>query len=256
MLLRRITQHVKDQNWFAVALDFVIVVAGILIAFQITEWNEARIEAKLETEVLTAILDDINNDKGSLNTGLAFAQSNIDASNSIFQKAGLPVADILEMPFYDVPALGGYKYEVSSGPAEAISNTSQLWKNASVRYHPNQSDSAFSSLIAAGDLSVIKDDKLVRDLQKYSQLWEGLENAHLSTYRPFRNQLVFVGQKYGLSPFTEIDEAELITRFQENPELASALRTMLEYGVLHREQTEQVKRLAEDLAERLEGKIQ
>ena len=40
MLLRSITQHVKDQNWFAVALDFFIVVAGILIAFQITHWNE------------------------------------------------------------------------------------------------------------------------------------------------------------------------------------------------------------------------
>jgi hypothetical protein len=42
MILRRITKHVKDQNWFAVALDFFIVVAGILIAFQITNWNEGR----------------------------------------------------------------------------------------------------------------------------------------------------------------------------------------------------------------------
>ena len=42
MLFRRISKHVKDQNWFAVALDFFIVVAGILIAFQITNWNEAK----------------------------------------------------------------------------------------------------------------------------------------------------------------------------------------------------------------------
>ena len=42
MILRRLTKHVKDQNWFAVALDFFIVVVGILIAFQITNWNEAR----------------------------------------------------------------------------------------------------------------------------------------------------------------------------------------------------------------------
>ena len=26
MILRRITEHVRDQNWFAVALDFVMVV--------------------------------------------------------------------------------------------------------------------------------------------------------------------------------------------------------------------------------------
>ena len=44
MILRRITKHVKDQNWFAVCLDFFIVLAGILIAFQITNWNEAKSE--------------------------------------------------------------------------------------------------------------------------------------------------------------------------------------------------------------------
>jgi len=42
MLLRSLTKHVREQNWFAVALDFFIVVAGILIAFQITNWNEAK----------------------------------------------------------------------------------------------------------------------------------------------------------------------------------------------------------------------
>jgi hypothetical protein len=35
-------EHVKTQNWFAVVLDFLIVVAGILIAFQITNWSESR----------------------------------------------------------------------------------------------------------------------------------------------------------------------------------------------------------------------
>ena len=47
MLLRRITQHVQDQNWFAVFIDFLIVVVGILIAFQITNWSESR--QQLET---------------------------------------------------------------------------------------------------------------------------------------------------------------------------------------------------------------
>ena len=42
MLLRSMTQHVKDQNWFAVGLDFLIVIVGILIAFQITDWHEER----------------------------------------------------------------------------------------------------------------------------------------------------------------------------------------------------------------------
>ena len=52
MLLRRITEHVRDQNWFAVFLDFFIVVAGILIAFQITEWNERSKSSAREAVIL------------------------------------------------------------------------------------------------------------------------------------------------------------------------------------------------------------
>ncbi|WP_412061316.1 hypothetical protein [Rubrivirga sp. IMCC45206] len=42
MILRRITQHVKDQNWTAVAIDFVIVVVGVFIGTQVSNLNEAR----------------------------------------------------------------------------------------------------------------------------------------------------------------------------------------------------------------------
>ena len=42
MLLHRITEHVKDQNWFAVGLDFLIVVVGVFIGIQVNNWNVAR----------------------------------------------------------------------------------------------------------------------------------------------------------------------------------------------------------------------
>ena len=42
MILRRITEHVKAQNWFAVGLDFLIVVVGVFIGIQVSNWNAAR----------------------------------------------------------------------------------------------------------------------------------------------------------------------------------------------------------------------
>ena len=66
MLLRSITKHVREQNWFAVALDFFLVVAGTLIAFQITNWNEARTDAILEREILANLLDDLRADQAVL----------------------------------------------------------------------------------------------------------------------------------------------------------------------------------------------
>lgn len=42
MLLRRITQNVKDQNWTAIAIDFVIVVTGVFLGLQVQEWSSER----------------------------------------------------------------------------------------------------------------------------------------------------------------------------------------------------------------------
>ncbi len=42
MILRRITEHVKTQNWFAVGIDFLIVVIGVFIGIQVSNWNENR----------------------------------------------------------------------------------------------------------------------------------------------------------------------------------------------------------------------
>ncbi|MGI9264274.1 MAG: hypothetical protein ACR2QU_05060 [Gammaproteobacteria bacterium] len=67
MLLRRLTQHINDQNWFAVGLDFAIVVVGVFIGIQVANWNDARafdgkekqllIELKREIEAASRITD-------------------------------------------------------------------------------------------------------------------------------------------------------------------------------------------------------
>ena len=58
MIFRRIKTHIEKENWFAVALDFVIVVTGILIAFQITNWSEARADRAQEQILLTRFKSD------------------------------------------------------------------------------------------------------------------------------------------------------------------------------------------------------
>lgn len=42
MILRRVIEHVKAQNWTAVGLDFVIVVVGVFIGIQVANWNASR----------------------------------------------------------------------------------------------------------------------------------------------------------------------------------------------------------------------
>lgn len=42
MILRSVMKHVRDQNWFAVGLDFLIVIVGVFIGIQVSNWNEVR----------------------------------------------------------------------------------------------------------------------------------------------------------------------------------------------------------------------
>lgn len=44
MILRRITEHVREQNRFAVGIDCPIVVAGVSIGIQVTNWHGVRID--------------------------------------------------------------------------------------------------------------------------------------------------------------------------------------------------------------------
>lgn len=59
MILRRLTEHVKAQNWFAVALDFAIVVLGVFVATQVSNWNSTRIERTQEKQYLQRLLAEV-----------------------------------------------------------------------------------------------------------------------------------------------------------------------------------------------------
>lgn len=62
MLLRKIIQHVREQNWTAVAIDFFIVVLGVFVGMQVTNWNESRLEAQRAHGYLARIRADLGSD--------------------------------------------------------------------------------------------------------------------------------------------------------------------------------------------------
>ena len=59
MLLRRIAEHLRSQNWFAVMLDLVVVIAGIYIGLQADAWMTSRQEHALEREYVERLLADM-----------------------------------------------------------------------------------------------------------------------------------------------------------------------------------------------------
>lgn len=59
MLLRRVAQHVQEQNWTAIWIDFLIVVAGVFIGIQVANWNDARSAKERERRLLVELSSEI-----------------------------------------------------------------------------------------------------------------------------------------------------------------------------------------------------
>lgn len=88
MLLRRITKHVKEQNWFAVGIDFAIVVVGVFMGIQLGNWNEQRINEGLEEYYLERLRDDLQQSMDLSTENLNFAQQVPDSATLVLQTLG------------------------------------------------------------------------------------------------------------------------------------------------------------------------
>jgi hypothetical protein len=83
MLQRRFYEHVKAHNWFAVASDFVIVVIGVFLGIQVSNWNDSRVAYGRETDYLRELRDEIVENNAALDARIVYTRLVIDAGGRI-----------------------------------------------------------------------------------------------------------------------------------------------------------------------------
>ncbi|GJL92751.1 hypothetical protein [Hyphococcus sp.] len=59
MILRRVIAHFRKQEWTAIALDFLIVVIGVFVGLQVSNWNAANAERATERQLLSQVQSDV-----------------------------------------------------------------------------------------------------------------------------------------------------------------------------------------------------
>ncbi|MGB3543556.1 hypothetical protein [Rubrivirga sp.] len=141
-ILARLSQALREQNWFAVALEVVIVIVGVVIGFQVTALGQARSDAAKEQTYLRQLHADLHetlrlaDEADSLN-----ARGDRASSNSIrmFYLPETPPAD--SVIDWHVRSVGMEIVTPLLGTAEA--------------------------LISSGDLSLIRDDSLRAAITAY-----------------------------------------------------------------------------------------
>jgi len=82
MLLRRVTNHVQNQNWFAVFIDFIIVVIGVFIGIQVANWSAIQNDKKDFAQAIVRLNQEIADNLRTINTVEPKSKSRNDDVNT------------------------------------------------------------------------------------------------------------------------------------------------------------------------------
>ena len=251
MLLRRVIEHVKAQNWTAVALDFGIVVVGVFIGIQVSNWNDARSLQEREKVYLEQLLIDLESDRATGARGVAAAAS-VDAA-----------ADIV------LAVLEG-----DAGAAE-ISNADLIKAipYAGYAYLPHGNPTTYNEMISTGALGLMESVELKRSFGEYyarlsaGRQWDDLLRDEQFAYRAAirglltREQFAWARAHAALAPEDlppppTFDRAEFLEKARGRPEIIDSLRSMGAVQQRLRDDSRGMMLQADALAERIKKELE
>jgi len=205
MILRRVTKHVREQNWLAVALDFLIVVSGILIAFQITSWAEAGQDRRDERRYLAELFRD-----AGVNVTRAQEHQLSTLQRLAFAELILNEVD----PDYARPAF----WPVISGPTSPNPDFADYpYAALTTSVYLVGADSTFEELIQTGRIGVISNRQLVSDLTEFYNQLEQYSNEDDIVFAQVQPMLGYL-RANGLGLGDQPDIADVIERARTDPE--------------------------------------
>jgi hypothetical protein len=189
LILRRVIAHFRKQEWTAIAIDFLIVVVGVFIGIQVSNWNAARVERSAEAQYLARLSGDLRLISESAETHLQFEQNKSKEIATALAMTREPLSDAKRLRLGHV--------------LTAIS----------IRISPAYESPTFNDLQGSGRLGLITDDALRARLAAYmvrlQYLGRGLGKNNDFYTEPFVAYLRSEGIGSGWAEPGEADDVEL-----------------------------------------------
>jgi len=176
MILRRVIAHVRNQEWTAIGIDFVIVVVGVFVGIQVSNWNGQRAEDVKARAYLARVDGNLQTDLQSIERRVVFWSEVID-----YGKQAIHYAETGEL-------VDGSAWKT----VLAFYQASQLWQ-----WVPT--DATYQEMRSGGELGLIRDETLREALSQY-YLESGSGVAYLFYLQPEYRKIV-----RGLTPSVVAD---------------------------------------------------
>ena len=150
------------SGWLRYLLDLLVVVVGIVIAFQLDSRHQAHTDAALLASHYEGLADEISYNRGALQQAEAMASRNRDLADTIMY--------LVRSGSTDVDAFNRFTY--------------QLLNLGGVYIKRN----AYQTLVTSGDIRLIKDferkDHIIR-LYEYYEWVKSMDNINLDSYQRY-----------------------------------------------------------------------
>jgi hypothetical protein len=134
MIFSRVIKQAQEQNWMAVFIELVIVILGVFIGIQVSNWNQARVDVQLGQGYAKRLAHDLNTDLAGVRAESAYYSAILQSVRKTDEFLREPDSDPRELVvnayrateiLYNAPVRATWDQIVSSGhlgllPAEAV----------------------------------------------------------------------------------------------------------------------------------------
>ncbi len=165
MILRRVIQHVKKQEWTAIGIDFLIVVLGVFVGIQVSNWNAEREISKKSAVFTERLRADLRGEDWTYQFLISYNREVLANANRA------------------VEALEG-KTDISDEALLVSAYRATQYRSR------NQRGSTYDELISTGSIDLIRDRKLrdtairLYNLTVFDNLVsEGMESRYREAFR-------------------------------------------------------------------------
>lgn len=199
MLLKRISKYIRNHDWFAVLVELIIIIIGLMMAFQLDRWREANVERKQERGYIEHLIDDLEADLPDIEYSIELQSMRLMLINMLMEVAENPEMEV-EHP---VLFLGGID-------------------QAAYTYTPSLTNHTFENLRATGDLQLIRNED-VKDVlfeyynydqeqRQYRPLQFMTESRHFELAAGVldKEQILFIQDEYLFFRPSELEELKTL----------------------------------------------
>lgn len=229
-ILRRLQQGLRGRDWGTVAVELAIVILGVFIGIEASNWNQSRRERVEERRYYAQLLDDLRTDQATLQQAIKLSARFDEAAERTLTAIRTGV----------VPRSETGQFAVRIHYAGFI-------------FLPRATRRTYDELVSTGNLGLLRDPKAKAAIADYyetfedSRQWDGLLRSQQDRYwdltagvlpRPILRAAI-----RGSTPaVTEVEAQEILRRARARERLPDLLIGMAAHH-------ERVRRDSEMLAE-------